>query len=105
MLTRHEAQLYFGVDEEELEDLVVEHDLMVELAPNGKIAFVHSEGTQEALLARFHKMQGFRPDDPAVMARAHRRRAFKAEEEKKRLKGHTAKLKKRKLEAKKMQEG
>ena len=94
-MTRHEACLYFGVNEEELEQLVVDHDLLVELDPTGKIAFVHPEGTYEALHKRFKRAHGFRPDDPEVVARAKRRRAFKEQEEKKALREHTAKLKKR----------
>lgn len=93
MLTRQEAELYFGVDENDLEELVVEHGLMADLGPDGRITFVHPEGTQEALHVRFEREHGFRPDHPRVIAEAEAYREDQEREKRKRLKKNASALK------------
>jgi len=86
MMTRDEALKYFGINnEEELEELVLEHGLLAEVDVNGRILVVDLEGASEALHTRFERKHGLRPDDPKVVEEAKKRIAKREHEKKQRL--------------------
>lgn len=74
-----EAMAYFGVDEPELERIVLEHDVDIETDDNGNIRLVDSRDIKEVLFKEYEKKAGHRPDDPKAM---HAARVKRDEQEK-----------------------
>ncbi len=62
-----EAMRYLGVDEAELERVVLEHSLDVEVDEAGRVIWVDGD-MREVLFAEHHKKVGHRPDDPKAQA-------------------------------------
>lgn len=90
-----EAMAYFGVDEPELERIVLEHDVDVETDDLGRITYVDTSDIKRVLFKEYEKKLGHRPDDPKAMKAA---RVRQAKEEQK-VKEH-ARMSKERLRAK-----
>lgn len=63
------AMRYLGIDDlDELERVVVDHDVDVELDGNGLIRAVEMTTLKNALFEEHRRVVGYRPDDPIVGA-------------------------------------
>lgn len=88
-----EAMSFFGVDELELERIVLEHDVDVETDDNGNITFVDPSDIKEVLFKEHEKKVGHRPDDPKAMHEARVKQAEQEKEARKHLKMSKERLK------------
>jgi len=100
-----EALRYFGIayipeDEtipdgviEQLEDLVIEHDLDIEADNRGDIVSIDPEASKEVLFREHQKKVGHRPDDPVKMAEEITKRANKEKQRQEKLKQNKERLK------------
>jgi hypothetical protein len=98
VMTREEALRYFGLPSTEeglsqLEDLVIEHDVGVELDEHDRIIAVDPTELKEVLFKEHKKKTGHRPDSPTEMARQKDKRDKKDKEEKDKMKEAKNKLK------------
>jgi len=103
VMTREEALRYFGLPSTEeglsqLEDLVVEHDLGIELDEYDRIVAVDPTELKEVLFKEHQKKTGYRPDSPSEMARQKDKKEKAEKEEKDKMMEAKDKLKLKKVE-------
>jgi uncharacterized protein YuzE len=74
-LTRAEALAYFGLGEdvEELERIVLEHDIDVDVDIDGNLTHIEAEDAKAALFHEHKRRVGYRPDDERVRTALERR--------------------------------
>ena len=101
VMTREEALRYFGLPSTEeglsqLEDLVVEHNIGVELDEHDRIIAVDPTEIKEVLFEEHKKKTGHRPDSPSEMARQKDKKEKADKEEKDKMTEAKDKLKMKK---------
>jgi uncharacterized protein YuzE len=98
LMSQEEALRYFGLPltregYDQLESIVVEHDVDIDLDEYGRIVGVYPTMAKEALFQEHLKKVGHRPDSPKEMAKEKDKRDKEEKEQKDKIEEDKAKLK------------